>query len=329
MALADREYIEALLCCPRCKVRVLFSGEGPYCTSPSCPMFGTPRLSVCGQPVLIDFADSVVSPDDVLAWSSDQQSHGSRLRYLSRSLSRMTRGENQVAANNADRLLRFLHSTDDRALLVVGGGTIGSGADQLYRDPVISIVAFDVFASPLTQFVADAHHIPLPDEAVDAVWVQAVLEHVLDPTRVVDEIHRVLRPGGWAYIETPFLQQVHEGPYDFYRFTLSGHRWLLKHFEPIDRGAVGGPYTQLLWSIDHSVRALTRSRVMGAIVRAGLGWLRIFDRACDSRFALDAAAGTYFLGYKSGAWLSPAQVVAEYQGAQRRPRRWHRPQPLP
>jgi ubiquinone/menaquinone biosynthesis C-methylase UbiE len=31
------------------------------------------------------------------------------------------------------------------------------------------------------------------------VWIQAVLEHVLDPPIVVAEIYRVLRPGGLVY----------------------------------------------------------------------------------------------------------------------------------
>ncbi len=54
------------------------------------------------------------------------------------------------------------------------------------------------------------------------------------------EIHRVLRPGGIVYADTPFLQQVHEGAYDFTRFTDSGHRFLFRRFERIDSGSVAG-----------------------------------------------------------------------------------------
>src|SRR5205823_1246671 len=107
-------------------------------------------------------------------------------------------------------------------ILVVGGGTVGSGTDALYRDPAVRLIAFDVYGSPMTQLIADGHQIPLRDESVDAVLVQAVLEHVLDPAKVVAEIHRVLRPNGIVYAETPFLQQVHEAAYDFTRFTESG-----------------------------------------------------------------------------------------------------------
>ena len=68
-----------------------------------------------------------------------------------------------------------------------------------------------------------------------------MLEHVLEPELVVAEIHRVLMPDGLVYAGTPFMQQVHEGPYDFMRFTESGHRWLFRRFERLASGATGGP----------------------------------------------------------------------------------------
>ena len=43
---------------------------------------------------------------------------------------------------------------------------------------------------------------------------------------------------GVVYAETPFLQAVHEGPWDFTRFTESGHRWLFRAFERLDSGVV-------------------------------------------------------------------------------------------
>ena len=99
--------------------------------------------------------------------------------------------------------------------------------EPFYPEPRIALVAFDIYASPQVQFVADAHHIPLEDGCFDAVIVQAVLEHVLEPGRVVAEIYRVLKPNGLVYAETPFLQHVHEGAYElFTRFTESGHRYL-------------------------------------------------------------------------------------------------------
>ncbi len=70
--------------------------------------------------------------------------------------------------------------------------------------------------------VGDIHAIPLGDEAIDAIFCLAVLEHVHDPIRAVDEMYRVLKTGGKAFIYVPFLYyyHAHEGYYgDYWRFT--------------------------------------------------------------------------------------------------------------
>jgi len=201
-------------------------------------------------------------------------------------------------------------------VLVIGGGTVGNGTGELYEDRRARVVAFDIYGSPMTQFIGDAHAIPIATGAVDAVVVQAVLEHVLDPGRVAAEIHRVLRPGGVVYAETPFLQQVHAGPYDFTRFTSSGHRHLFRAFEQIDAGPVAGPGTQVLWSVDHLARGLFRSEIAGKLVRGLCFWLRWLDRLVPRAFAMDGASAYYFLGRRSERELTPREIVEYYQGAQ-------------
>jgi len=44
---------------------------------------------------------------------------------------------------------------------------------------------------------------PFPDAAFDVVWAGEVLEHVADTERFVDEVRRVLRPGGKLLVTTP------------------------------------------------------------------------------------------------------------------------------
>src|SRR6185436_14807908 len=105
---------------------------------------------------------------------------------------------NRVAAANIERLIELMPAASPR-VLVVGAGTIGNGVEALYTEPTVSVIAFDVHLSSVTQFIADAHQIPLSDESVHAVVIQAVLEHVLDPGKGVGEIHRVLRTGGLVY----------------------------------------------------------------------------------------------------------------------------------
>ena len=154
---------------------------------------------------------------------------------------------------------------------------------------------------------------PLADGSVDGVVIQAVLEHVLEPTVVAKEIHRVLRSGGIVYAATPFLQLVHEGPYDFTRFTDSGHRYLFRSFERIDSGSVAGAGTALWWSIDYFVRALTRSVPLGRIMALCFFWLSHADRILDPKHSVDGASSVFFLGCKTEVPITEAEIIDYYQ----------------
>jgi SAM-dependent methyltransferase len=70
--------------------------------------------------------------------------------------------------------------------------------------------------------VAEAHALPIADGALDAVILTQVLEHVPDPAAVLAELHRVLVPGGRAFIAVPLLWEEHEAPHDYFRYTRYG-----------------------------------------------------------------------------------------------------------
>jgi SAM-dependent methyltransferase len=276
--------------------------------------------SVAGRPILVDFERSILEREAVFRTQAESVVVRRRGRVAA-AVRRIASGHNQVAAAHCTDLIARLRAQADAAakptVLVVGGGTIGSGAEALYEDSTIGVVAFDIYATPFVQFVADAHAIPLADASVDAVWVQAVLEHVLDPVRVVDEIRRVLKPGGIVYAETPFMQQVHEGAFDFHRFTPNAHRWLFRAFETLDVGTVAGPGTALLWAWRYFVGSLARSRDVGAIAALPFFWLRYLDRWTGAREASDAASCVYFYGRRADVALTPRELIASYPGAQR------------
>jgi SAM-dependent methyltransferase len=48
--------------------------------------------------------------------------------------------------------------------------------------------------------LGDAMDLPLEDEVLDGVFTSNMLEHTPRPGAVLDEIERVLKPGGWAYV---------------------------------------------------------------------------------------------------------------------------------
>lgn len=90
--------------------------------------------------------------------------------------------------------------------------------------------------------VADVTQIPFRDGAFDSALCTEVLEHLPEPGRCLAEIHRVVKPGGSVLFTVPMTVYTHSEPYDFYRYTEYGLRYLLeKHgFEIVTLRRLGG-----------------------------------------------------------------------------------------
>ncbi|TAD89560.1 MAG: class I SAM-dependent methyltransferase [Alphaproteobacteria bacterium] len=306
----QNEWVQESLRCPCPRRNPLVSGQSGLECAARC---GAPAFPVVdGRPVLVDFATSILDRTAVeaSAGASPIRRRSGRLRAA---VFDLAFGRNRVAESNAKRFLSLLGPAP--RVLIIGGGALGAGVEQLYAHPGIRTLTFDVYASPLTDLIADGHSIPLADGSVDAVWIQAVLEHVVEPAQVVAEIHRVLVPDGVVYAETPFMQQVHEAAYDFTRFTESGHRWLFRQFDEVAAGTVLGPGTALLWSIRYAAAGLFRSWQAGTLAALLASPVRLIDRLVPERFAIDGASGCYFLGRRSETTLHPRDMVARYRGA--------------
>jgi len=308
----SRSKIEAR--CPRCSSPIRNLEVQPFCSNADCEYAEVGFPVSAGQPVLIDFSTSIFERDLYLGNQGSALQRDVTRRSVGSLMHRLGFGGNPIAASNCTRFVQLLKDEAERpAVLVIGGGTIGAGADELYGDSSIDLVGTDVYASPHTTLVADAHRLPFDDGVFDGVWVQAVLEHVLEPALVVSEIHRVLRCEGLVYAETPFMQQVHERAYDFSRFTQSGHRWLFKRFSEIDAGSIGGAGVALVWSIRYFSRALGAGDKLSRLISLPFFWIRYFDVIARGRAVADAASGFFFLGRRAERAIDPHSMPKYYE----------------
>jgi SAM-dependent methyltransferase len=296
------------LCCPACRGALHDGGNAFACLS--C---GKPYPSLNGAPALLDSEQSLFDPGPV-----QPARQTNRWSALLPSLS-----ANPVSSRNYARVVEelLLRSAAPRAL-VVGGGRAGQGMDAALAHPRIDWIETDVAPGRRTEMLCDAQQIPFEDKTFDAVVAQAVLEHVADPERAVAEIWRVLKPGGLVYAETPFLQQVHAGAYDFTRYTHLGHRRLFRRFTEIDSGAACGPGMALAWAWRGFLQSWFTSPAArtAATVAAHLTafWLKAFDSFLVTRpAAFDCASSYYFFGEKSALEATDRELVAGYRGLQR------------
>lgn len=76
--------------------------------------------------------------------------------------------------------------------------------------------------------ISELAHLPFAQSSFDAAVCLQVLEHVPAPRRVLQELRRVLRPGGHLFLSAPQSWHQHQKPYDYFRYTSFGLRLLVE-----------------------------------------------------------------------------------------------------
>jgi ubiquinone/menaquinone biosynthesis C-methylase UbiE len=144
--------------------------------------------------------------------------------------------------------------TEKKSVLDIGGGLRISKTQGNRFDPARAWIA-DLARSvaytimdPVPDFspdiVGDIHHMPFPDNSLDAIVCESVLEHVEDPIRAGRELYRTLKPGGYCFVYVPFLYYYHaEKSYykDYWRFTEDAIRSIFRDFSSLELAAARGP----------------------------------------------------------------------------------------
>jgi len=103
-------------------------------------------------------------------------------------------------------------------------------ADLRALFPGKEYVGTDMFEGPGVDVTLNIYDIALPDESVGTALVLDTLEHVEYARKAMEEIHRVVKPGGVAVITSVMNFPIHGYPHDYWRFTPEAFKSLLKPF---------------------------------------------------------------------------------------------------
>jgi SAM-dependent methyltransferase len=212
-----------------------------------------------------------------------------------------------VAAAPLERraILRFVERAAQAA--APGSKVLDAGAgDAPYRELFAHTryVTTDWQASPhagarQADVIASLDRLPLEDAAFDHVVCTQVLEHVPDPRAVLDELARVLEPGGRLWLTAPFVGELHEEPHDYFRFTSHGLRRLVQDagMEVLELEPLTGYFTTLAHAARNcglatgvTAEASLRRRALAALFRSVAAALPRLD-ALDTRRALPLGWG--------------------------------------
>lgn len=107
-----------------------------------------------------------------------------------------------------------------------------AGANPFF--PKSTVETLDISPDAGTTYVADLcvnNGSLIPNNRFDIVVCTEVLEHTLQPFNAVNEIERILKPGGIALISTPYNFRIHGPLPDCWRFTEHGLRALFSNFD--------------------------------------------------------------------------------------------------
>jgi len=130
-------------------------------------------------------------------------------------------------------ILKFLFFAKEHAhgrMLDVGCGQ--KQYEFIFKNNVESYTGLDLPGTELKNGKADVfgdvQDLSFEPNSFDTILCTQVLEHVPDPKKAIEEMSRVLKPGGVLLLTVPMVDVLHELPHDYYRYTEFGLKYMLE-----------------------------------------------------------------------------------------------------
>lgn len=207
-----------------------------------------------------------------------------------------------LQANSIERDLRGLLAGFRGRLLDVGCGN--SPYRHLLDPAVADYQGVDVpaaadfgYQNPDTVYY-DGHALPFPDASFDAVLCTEVIEHIQDPTEIIREMHRVLKPGGRLLATIPWSARFHYQPFDYHRYSPSMLQTLFAGYAATEIRSRGTD----LSSIASKIVVACARNVLALWPRTPGGWLAWPFRLVGAVLVSPVLAVALLLGHGGIRW---------------------------
>ena len=195
-------------------------------------------------------------------------------------------------------------------VLEIGCGRLGRrGRFRPPNDGISKWVYVDRDLARVPHVCADAAHLPVRAAVFDTAVCLEVLEYVWDPASVLNEIKRLLKPGGMLLLSTPFLHRI-DAVDDYWRFTEPALRRLLREagFDVVQCVAQGSAFAVATSVLRYavSVQRTWIRRALSIALRPFFAGLLAADSSSARR---RPALGTFTPGYVVGAPSATLQTA--------------------
>jgi SAM-dependent methyltransferase len=128
---------------------------------------------------------------------------------------------NRIKHSNWIDYLVELGNKENMKILEVGSRMVLK-SNFRKRFPKAQYIGFDYYSGDNVDVVGDAHRLSAyfeKGEKFDIIFLRAVFEHFAMPWIVAQEISKLLKVGGFVFVETHFSYSSHERPWHFFQFS--------------------------------------------------------------------------------------------------------------
>jgi ubiquinone/menaquinone biosynthesis C-methylase UbiE len=136
----------------------------------------------------------------------------------------------KITRKNLSAFLKGYATTE--LILDVGAGSVSTNHSYTQYFPNRHTIDIDEKRQPDT--IGDIHELPFEDNSYGFIVCTEVLEHCHTPQKAIEELYRVLKPGGTLILTTRFVYPLHDVPHDYFRFTKYGLQHLFREWKIIE-----------------------------------------------------------------------------------------------